>query len=256
VSYFPSRFGRYFEPFLGSGAVLAALAPADGVGSDAFPPLIEIWNALKTAPATLVSWYAERYELMERLGKQTAYDQVLASFNQAPNGADFVFLSRACYGGVVRFRRDGYMSTPCGAHRPIPPAAFALRVGEWAPRVASTEFLCRDYAEALDSARRGDLVYCDPPYAFSQSIVYGAQRFQLSTLFEAIARCQERGVFVALSLDGSKKSGRHTCDHDVPHGLFEREIAVNVGRSMLRRFQREGETLEDEQVTDKLLLTY
>lgn len=34
------------------------------------------------------------------------------------------------------------------------------------------------------------------------------------------------------------------------------EIFVNCGRSMLRRFQRVGETLEDDVVSDRLLLTY
>ncbi len=42
----------------------------------------------------------------------------------------------------------------------------------------------------------------------------------------------------------------------IPDGLFEREAFVNCGRSMLRRFQREGETLEYQVVTDRLLLTY
>jgi DNA adenine methylase len=34
VSYFPGRFGNYVEPFLGSGAVLATLAPERAIGSD------------------------------------------------------------------------------------------------------------------------------------------------------------------------------------------------------------------------------
>ena len=236
--------------------MLAALAPERGVGSDSYAPLIAIWNALKTSPAQLLSWYADRHARMEREGKEAVYREVLAAFNRSPNGADFVFLSRACYGGVVRFRRDGQMSTPCGAHRPISPAAFAQRIREWAPRVASSEFVCCDFAETLERAREGDLVYCDPPYSFSQSIVYGAQGFQLSHLVQAVARCKERGVFVALSLDGTKKSGGQRFDHGFPEGLFEREVSVNVGRSMLRRFQKEGESLEDELVTDKLLLTY
>ncbi len=38
ASYFPERFGTYHEPFLGSGAVLATLAPQRGFASDVFPP--------------------------------------------------------------------------------------------------------------------------------------------------------------------------------------------------------------------------
>jgi DNA adenine methylase len=43
---------------------------------------------------------------------------------------------------------------------------------------------------------------------------------------------------------------------DISPHLFEREIYVNCGRSMLKRFQMEGETLENHVVTDRLLLTY
>jgi DNA adenine methylase len=38
--------------------------------------------------------------------------------------------------------------------------------------------------------------------------------------------------------------------------LFERVYAVNTGRSMLKRFQMPGQSLEKEQVHDRLLLTY
>lgn len=46
------------------------------------------------------------------------------------------------------------------------------------------------------------------------------------------------------------------CDLALPKELFEIEIFVHVGRSMLRRFQLGGQTLENEVVADRLLLTY
>ena len=61
---------------------------------------------------------------------------------------------------------------------------------------------------------------------------------------------------MALSIDGTKKSGEMNCDLPIPDDLFKEEIFVNVGRSMLRRFQMEGQTLESEVVSDRLLLTY
>ena len=86
--------------------------------------------------------------------------------------------------------------------------------------------------------------------------MYGAQAFSLDRLFCAIERAKERGVYVALSIDGKKKSGFKLCDIPLPDSLFEEEGFVNCGRSMLRRFQRGGETLEDEVVSDRLLLTW
>lgn len=113
-----------------------------------------------------------------------------------------------------------------------------------------------DFSESLEMATKGDLVYCDPPYSDSQSILYGAQAFDLGRLMKAIESCKSRGVFVALSIDGTKKSGRTKVDIPVPSGLFEEEVMIDCGVSMLRRFQRSGERLHDEVVSDRLLLTY
>ncbi|MFH0983096.1 MAG: DNA adenine methylase [Planctomycetota bacterium] len=257
VSYFPADFGRYFEPFLGSGAVLATLAPKRGFASDTFRPLIEIWQTLHDDPVRLKTWYADRWHEMMAGAKVAEYERIKAAYNAKPNGADLVFLCRSCYGGVVRFRKaDGFMSTPCGVHRPIAPESFGKRVDEWHRRVAGTEFRLLDYAEAMAPAQAGDLIYCDPPYSHSQAILYGAQRFRLRHLLRVIEECKTRGVFVALSIDGTKRSGDLICDIPVPRRLFEREILIDCGRSMLRRFQMPGQTLEGEMVADRLLLTY
>ena len=61
---------------------------------------------------------------------------------------------------------------------------------------------------------------------------------------------------MALSIDGTKYSGRKLCDIAVPEKLFEREVFLNLGRSMLKRFQMDGQSLEEHEVTDRLLLTY
>ena len=157
----------------------------------------------------------------------------------------------------MRFRQsDGYMSTPCGIHEPITPESFAERVDDWHERTIGTEFLCAPYEDAMAQAQEGDLIYCDPPYSHSQTILYGAQSFDLEQLCQVIRNCKKRGVYVALSIDGTKKSGATVCDLPLLDGVFEREIFVHCGRSMLRRFQMDGKTLEQEVVADRLLLTY
>lgn len=257
VSYFPEQFNTYHEPFLGSGAVLGTLMPEKAVASDSFKPLIEIWHTLREKPETLKKWYTERWLALRGGDKVSEYERIKASYNAHPNAADLLFLSRSCYGGVVRFRQtDGYMSTPCGIHDPISPESFARRVDEWHRRTAGAEFFHQEYEAAMSAAKEGDLIYCDPPYTFTQSILYGAQSFDLANLFEVILRCKQRGVYVALSIDGTKKSGDLVCNIHIPDGLFERETSVNCGRSMLKRFQMNGRTLENEIVSDRLLLTY
>ncbi len=257
IAHFPLEFGTYFEPFVGGGGVLGVLSPRRAFASDGFLPLIEIWHKLLEDKEQLKRDYAERCALTTRLGKQRAYRRVLDSYNTRPNGADLVYLCRACYGGVVRFRKlDGYMSTPVGSHTPIGPASFAQRVDAWHTRLAGTEFQHLDFAAAMRRAGPDDLIYCDPPYRDSRAILYGAQSFSLERLFASIAACKSRGARVALSIDGTKYSGRRLCDVPLPAGLFAREVFIAVGRSMLKRFQMAGRTLEAHEVRDRLLLTY
>lgn len=213
--------------------------------------------ALKHEPDTLVSWYRERYVFFKSGNRVEQYEKIKASYNKRPNSADLIFLCRSCYGGGVRFRQaDGYMSTPCGVHEPISPEKFADRVALWARRVAGTDFFQMEFEEATSQAKGGDLIYCDPPYSHTQSILYGAQSFSLERLLKVIESCKGRGVYVVLSIDGTKKSGNLICQLPIPKGLFKREILLNCGRSMLRRFQMKEQTLETEVVADSLLLTY
>ncbi|MEW5941308.1 MAG: DNA adenine methylase, partial [Chloroflexota bacterium] len=256
ISYFPVEFGTYFEPFLGSGGVLSTLVPKIAIASDTFAPLMEIWQTLKKSPAVLKKWYRDRWQKMMDGNKVEVYEEIKASYNSKPNGADLLFLTRSCYGGVVRFRKaDGYMSTPCGIHKPISPESFSRRVDEWHKRVSGATFLQLDYEEAMSLAKPGDLIYCDPPYSHSQAILYGAQSFDLEHLLSVIEKCKQRGVFVALSIDGTKRSGNLICDLPLPNGLFEREMLIDIGHSMLKRFQMNGKTLDGERVADRLLLT-
>ena len=51
---------------MGSGAVIAAVAPRKGVGSDVYKPLIDIWQKLKEDPKGLVNWYAESRNRLRR----------------------------------------------------------------------------------------------------------------------------------------------------------------------------------------------
>ena len=57
ASYFPADYGTYFEPFLGSGAVLGTLAPTRAIAGDACAPLAGIWMLLHDEPERLLASY-------------------------------------------------------------------------------------------------------------------------------------------------------------------------------------------------------
>lgn len=251
----PAGAKRYMEPFVGTGAVLGAVAPEVGLAGDALEPLIGIWRLVQRDPETLIRGY--RLTLAQYLeSPDETYLRVRDSFNRNPNPLDLVFLSRSCYGGVVRFTMEGAMSTPRGPHRPISAGSFGQRVYAWQERVKNTTFVHSDYRDTMAEAGVGDAVYCDPPFAYSQSILYGAQHFSLEGLWVAIQGAATRGAKVLLSIDGQKNSGRTELRIDLPAGLFRREMLIDLGPSMLRRFQMQGRSMDGEAVHDRLLLTW
>ena len=255
TSYFPVRYKKYIEPFVGTGAILATLAPQKGIAGDILTPLIEIWKLLQNESHTLIDYYAEVI-LRFNKDREETYSEILKKYNSSPNGLDLLILSRTCYGGVVRFTREGTMSTPIGPHKPISPETFASRVMEWRERVKNAVFLNKPFVETISMAEEGDLVYCDPPYIDSQSILYGAQSFDFAELIEQIRQCKSGGVRVALSIDGKKKSGAKTIKLEIPPGIFEREVYLSGGSSMLKRLQNGGKEMVGEDVHERLLLTW
>ncbi|MED5247678.1 DNA adenine methylase [Priestia sp. LL-8] len=268
VEYMPERIDTYFEPFLGSGAVLATLSnlkfnsltPSTtynkAIASDALKPLVRIFDYVKKDPSVVIDYYREHIQNYNE-DKKNNYEKIKERFNVFRDPLDFLLLTRTCYSGIIRFRkRDGYMSTPVGPHNPISPDEFEKRVMVWHHLLQETIFVNSDYKQSMRMAGKGDLVYCDPPYTHSQTIIYGAQAFNIQELFEEIQACKDRGAKVMLSINGVRRSGTEDIGVEVPEGLFKREILVNCGISMINRLQREGKTMINEDVHDKLLLTW
>lgn len=266
ISYMPESFENYYEPFLGSGAVMAELLYHDATmffphfkhayGSDILPFLIDIFNLTKDDPASLTSYYNKEIEDYYSRPEEK-YEEIRDRFNADHNPYDFLLLSRTCYSGVIRFRKaDGYMSTPRGPHKPISPETFEKRIREWHRLLQKASFSCESYISAMDKATAGDVVYCDPPYTHSQSIIYGAQDFNIDVLWQKIAECKERGAKVLLSINGMRDSKKKDISVTPPDGLFERKLLVNCGTSMIDRLQNTGKEMNDKKVDDQLLLTW
>ena len=255
ISYMPEVFNDYYEPFLGSGAVMAQLLEADrsrmyphfehAYGSDILPYLVEIFQMVKAEPSKLSDYYEKEISKYYE-NPDECYLQIRDRFNADHNALDFCLLSRTCYSGVIRFRKaDGYMSTPRGPHKPIAPSTFSKRLNIWSDLLENASFRCESFDMAMDRAKAGDVVYCDPPYTHSQGIIYGAQAFDIDMLWKKIRECKGRGVKVILSINGTRESKKKDISVIVPSDLFEREIYIDCGKSMIDRIQNSGHEMKN-----------
>lgn len=254
ISYFPKKFRVYYEPFLGSAAVLYHLNPTKGFGSDLNKNIISFFKTLQNNPNKLGEEYEKKWELFSK-NRDDVYSLIRSNFNKKNNPYDFFFLSRTCYGGVLRYRKDGFLSTPIGVHNPVSPDKIKIRIKDWTNKIKKIKFKCCDYSETILKAGDGDIVYCDPPYFDSQKIIYGAQGFSYEELLDKLIFVKKKGAFIALSMDGSKKSGDKIIDLNIPKNLFATEHYINLKGSMLKRFQRKDKNVKDEFVKDRLLIS-
>jgi DNA adenine methylase len=258
IKYFPKDYDLYVEPFFGSGAILGALKPHKAIAVDIHKPLIDMWKLVKENPKILLEFYTEKWAEYVKSDdrKKEVYKETVRNYNNNPNPLDFLFISRTCYGGVLRYRKsDGHLSTPVGVHRAIPPKEFAKRITNWNSIVKNVDFICGDFGDVSSQITKDSIVYCDPPYVDSQKILYGAQSFDINRLYRFINEIKNKNGFVALSIDGKKKSGEKNIILDYKETLFEEEVFIELGGSMLKRFQlKESDTLK-HRVQDRLLLT-
>jgi DNA adenine methylase len=247
ASYFPEH-RRYFEPFLGGGAVLWFAAGPGAVAGDVYPPLVDLWKLVRDDPARVAEHYRAEWRHLQRSLPGHFY-LVRDRFNRAPNALDLSFLLRTCVNGIVRFNERGEFNNSFHLSRPgMHPDRFAEIVTRWSARLAGVDFTCGDFVRTMARAKAGDLVYLDPPYAGTVQRYAGV--VSPDRLFSALEKLNARGVHWALSFDGR----RDTRDYrtKIPPGLFKRRLLLGSGLSAVSRVLN-GPL---EQVKESLLLSY
>jgi DNA adenine methylase len=165
LSLMPEKHsGRFLEPFVGSG-VVALNAPFDElVINDINPSVMACWNQLKSNGKYFIEMCGSHFsaghntEAMYYEKRELFNETDVVSF-QLTNAILFVYLNRHCFNGLCRFNSKGKFNVPYG--KPYFPRAEM----EAAHAIMSrTSVHCLDFLNVLQMAKKGDVVYCDPPY--------------------------------------------------------------------------------------------
>lgn len=166
------EYDRWVEPFMGTGAVAFNIAPERALLCDSNPHLIAFYQAIQTGEVTASKTRnfldAEGARLLASDGDH--YYTVRERFNQTASPFDFLFLSRSCFNGLMRFNRAGGFNVPfCRKPNRFAKALVTKICNQIAAVSAvmsagSFEFRHQEFPETLAETNPGDLVYCDPPY--------------------------------------------------------------------------------------------
>lgn len=190
---------RLVEPFVGSGAVFLNADYPAYLLADINPDLIGFYQALAERGDGLIE---ECRRLFSPDGNQSdTYYQRRDSFNALAAGAKraalFLYLNRHGYNGLIRYNARGEFNVPFGRYlKPYFPEAEMLAFLDKTRR-RKVEFLAADFRDAFKRVRKGDVVYCDPPYiplsATANFTSYSASAFgpdeqkELAKRLEAVA---------------------------------------------------------------------
>lgn len=157
----PKHFNRYFEPFLGGGAVFFRLLPERALLSDINEELINCYRVVRDDVESLVEELRRHRNDRHHFYRIRA--QNVATLSDVQRAARLIFLNKTCFNGLYRVNSKGQFNVPFGRYKNprICDAANLLAVSRV---LCSASMVCAPFEVALIEAGKGDFVYLDPPY--------------------------------------------------------------------------------------------
>jgi DNA adenine methylase len=208
----PKKFDKYFEPFVGGGALFLELAPKEAVINDFNSELISVYKSLKNKEAFIELYkFCKEHEALhseEYFYKIRALDTSADYINQPlpTRAARCIYLNKACFNGLYRVNAKGQFNVPFNGKTKV------KLFDEDNFQALHQYFLNNDisihngdYQAILDKPKKGDFVYFDPPYdvvgnqSFTTYTKIGFGREEQTRLRDNFKNLSEKGVFVMLS---------------------------------------------------------
>lgn len=200
--------------------------------SDINSDLISLWNTIKDNPYELIKSYNIKWNELNKdddIDRRKEYFySVRKHFNETRDVSSFLFLSRTCTNGLIRYNSKGEFNTSLHFSRDgIIPETLNSIIIDWSEKLNehSVQFICRDYSEIKSG--KNDVLYLDPPYANTKGIYFGKIDYEKMWNW---MREQEGAYY--LSFDGKRDEIDNT--YNVPSDLFRSHEYLVSGRSSFK----------------------
>ena len=166
----PEKDNDYYEPFIGGGAVIFDLLPANALINDINKALINTYRTICNEPDAFLKEVNRLDNDMWEDGKKYYYsirehynDKLMRSEYDVELAALFVFINKHCFNGLYRVNGKGLFNVPYNNSRRVSVDEDVI--------IATSEYLRGvtiidgDFEQACKNAKKGDFVFIDSPYA-------------------------------------------------------------------------------------------
>lgn len=243
----PKNFGSYHEPFAGGAALFFAmyrqglLEGKQSILSDINKELIDTYSSIRDDAATVIKKLRTfRYDKDQFYKIRALTPDALAPPERA---ARMIYLNRTCFNGLYRVNSQGAFNVPFGRFtNPTICDADNLRAASLAFK--NVELRCQPFSAVLDSARKNDFIYFDPPYVplseTAKFVSYVSNGFGLSDqeeLARVFSKLNEMEVKVMQSNSDTDWVRKH-------YRKFKRLVPVQARRNVNSRGDRRGSIQE------------
>jgi DNA adenine methylase len=207
----PDGYRRYYEPFVGGGALLFALQPRQAGIIDVKEELINAHRVVKEDVESLIKSlkrhvYEESYYYdMRGADREPAY----ASWDPVRRASRLMYLNKTCYNGLYRVNSKGFFNVPFGRYT-NPTIVDAENLRACHSVLQPVDIRAGNFEQIEDEISSKDFVYFDPPYvplnATSYFTAYSAGGFDAGcqrALYDLCCRLDKRGVRFMLSNSAS-----------------------------------------------------
>lgn len=207
--FFPKKFNRYIEPFMGSGAVYFALREGcSAIINESNNEIVNLYEVIRDEPRELM----RKLDDFSKQYSETFYYKLRESIfiHSVFMAARTVFLNKTGFNGLYRMNSKGIFNVPFGKRKNCPALYLEENILRASVKLKSSLLKCEDFESVISKAGRGDFIYCDPPYdpvsktsVFTNYTKSGFQRDAQIRLKSVCELAIDRGAMVMISNSSS-----------------------------------------------------
>lgn len=201
----PIEFNQYYEPFLGGGSLFLKLQPKKAIISDANEQLINTWSTIKNNHKQL-QIILKKHVKQHNVNPEETYFNIRENYKDLSKinlAARFIYLNKTGFNGLYRVNKNNKFNVPLAKKSSIKNSTlFNAENFQNISRYLQEKDIKienNDYKKVLQTAKKGDFAFIDPPYDSDKNIfnsytskIFGKE--QQRELAQLLKKLDKKGV--------------------------------------------------------------